>query len=278
MPDRGQGALDAVVDLARRDAHVERPERDVLEHGRAEELVVGVLEDEPDLAPGSAGPSSGRRRCRRSGPSPWVGSWMPLRWSISVLLPAPFGPTSATFSPARDREVDAAQRLEAVRVAEVEVLDLDRGRGDAGSADAGSGRRAGARGRGRCSGPSSCAWAWSWRVRRRSAHRRGQPDVGRDRRTRRSGHEHGRERDVLARPHRRRAVEVPELALEPARLHRRVDPLAPLVRAQEQRADHRAGDRGPPGDRAAGRPVGAAAERDARARDIRVASSPRTAR
>ena len=31
---------------------------------------------------------------------PWVGSWMPLRCSISVLLPAPFGPTRATFSPA----------------------------------------------------------------------------------------------------------------------------------------------------------------------------------
>ena len=35
-------------------------------------------------------------------------------------------------------------------------------------------------------------------------------------------------------------VQVPELALEAARLHRRVDPLAALVGAQEQRADHRA--------------------------------------
>ncbi len=59
---------------------------------------------------------------------PWVGSWMPLRCSISVLLPAPFGPTSATFSPRGDREVEPLQRLEAVRVAEVEVLDRDRGR------------------------------------------------------------------------------------------------------------------------------------------------------
>ena len=50
-PDRGQRALDAVVDLGFGEAHVERPERHVVEHGRAEELVVGVLEDEADLGP-----------------------------------------------------------------------------------------------------------------------------------------------------------------------------------------------------------------------------------
>ena len=44
---------------------------------------------------------------------------------MSVHLPAPLGPTSATFSPRAIVEVDAAQRLEAVRVGVVEVLDLD---------------------------------------------------------------------------------------------------------------------------------------------------------
>ena len=50
-PDRGQRALDAVVDLVLGHAHVQRPERDVLEHGRAEQLVVGILEHEADLGP-----------------------------------------------------------------------------------------------------------------------------------------------------------------------------------------------------------------------------------
>ena len=45
-----------------------------------------------------------------------------------MLLPAPFGPTSATFSPAPIDEVEPLQRLEPVRVAEVEVLDRHRGR------------------------------------------------------------------------------------------------------------------------------------------------------
>ena len=30
---------------------------------------------------------------------PCVGRLIPLRWSMSVLFPAPFGPTRATFSP-----------------------------------------------------------------------------------------------------------------------------------------------------------------------------------
>ena len=43
--------------------------------------------------------------------SPASGCSAPERTFMSVLLPAPFSPTSACTSPARDREVDAAQRL-----------------------------------------------------------------------------------------------------------------------------------------------------------------------
>ena len=54
------------------------------------------------------------------------GSWMPLRWSISVLLPAPFGPDQRDLlARARSRRSTPLQRLEAVRVAEVDVLELD---------------------------------------------------------------------------------------------------------------------------------------------------------
>ena len=44
-----------------------------------------------------------------------------------MLLPAPFGPTRATFSPAPIDEVEPLERLEAVGVREVEVLDHDGG-------------------------------------------------------------------------------------------------------------------------------------------------------
>ena len=47
-PHRLQRALHAVLDLGLGEAEVERPERDVLAHGRHEQLVVGVLEDEAD--------------------------------------------------------------------------------------------------------------------------------------------------------------------------------------------------------------------------------------
>ena len=43
-----EGTLDAMVDLSLWHAHVDRAEGDVLAHGRAEELVVGILEDQPD--------------------------------------------------------------------------------------------------------------------------------------------------------------------------------------------------------------------------------------
>ena len=93
------------------------------------------------------------------GPAPWVGSWMPLRCSISVLLPAPFGPTRATFSPARDRRGRAVQRLETVRVAEVQVLHDDRHR----RRDVDARRSAGRDGRGRvaCRACVVCSWTWS---------------------------------------------------------------------------------------------------------------------
>ena len=42
---------------------------------------------------------------------PLVGRWMPARIDSSVVLPAPFGPITATSSPAAGRERHAAQRL-----------------------------------------------------------------------------------------------------------------------------------------------------------------------
>ena len=48
-PDGRQRALHPLVDLDLGNPHVERSEGHVLEDGRAEQLVVGILEDETDL-------------------------------------------------------------------------------------------------------------------------------------------------------------------------------------------------------------------------------------
>ena len=93
-------------DLVALEAHVERAERHVLLDGGHEELVVGVLEHEARRARRSSAsvvgptrrPPPRARRCR---------AVRPFRWSISVVLPAPFGPSSATRSPWLDVQVHA---------------------------------------------------------------------------------------------------------------------------------------------------------------------------
>ena len=52
-PDGMECFVHARVDLVARQAHVERAERDVVIDGGHEELVVGVLEHEPDARRGS---------------------------------------------------------------------------------------------------------------------------------------------------------------------------------------------------------------------------------
>jgi hypothetical protein len=54
-PHLAECRADAGERLLRRRAEVERAERDVLAHGRHEQLVVGVLEHEPDARPQLAG-------------------------------------------------------------------------------------------------------------------------------------------------------------------------------------------------------------------------------
>ena len=49
-PDERQGLGDAGVELGAAQPEVGRPERDVVTHRRHEQLVVGVLEDDPDPA------------------------------------------------------------------------------------------------------------------------------------------------------------------------------------------------------------------------------------
>ena len=278
-PSRPRPALARrVMDLGPRDAHMDRPERHVLPHRRAEQLVIGVLEHQADLRPDARGGLAHTTPPMLT--EPCAGRWMPLRWSSRLLLPAPFGPTRATFSP-RAIQVDAPQRLVPVRVGEMEVLDPDgprasglrtlaarRPRGDArvymGVPDLAVVdvlmRVPAAAGCVRPVGPSAPGQPWAGRW---TTHE----------------HDHARRSRRPARPIPTWAgqLRMEQLALEAPGEHRGVDALRALVGAQEQGADHRPGDPGPPTERSSGAP-GPTAERAALARFIRLASSVSTAR
>ena len=71
-----------------------------------------------------AGRSTRARRRGRAAPGPPPGSRRPRIVSSSVVLPAPFGPTSATCSPRSSANDDAVQQL-LVAGAQVERLDVD---------------------------------------------------------------------------------------------------------------------------------------------------------
>ena len=118
---------DALPTLHRAQPELLRPERHVLVHRRAEELVVGVLKEQPDLPPDRVQVLRRHRRApheHRRLPIDISGS-SPFRCSSSVLLPAPFGPINPTHSPVRHAKTHPAQRLRPVAVAVVQVAHFD---------------------------------------------------------------------------------------------------------------------------------------------------------
>ena len=102
-PDLLERAAHPRVELGAGHAEVGRSEGDVLGDGRQEELVVRVLEDDADPAPdlAQAAPAEPVRPPTRTTPLP--PSRIPFRCRTSVVLPAPFGPSSATRSPVATR-------------------------------------------------------------------------------------------------------------------------------------------------------------------------------
>ena len=94
---------------------------------------------------------------------------------IVVVLPAPFGPSSAKKSPSCDVEVDAAQRLDAVRVGLGQPADGERLHEARLSHAARAGAGAAATGRARCRRPGSGARAAAANSRTASSGRDAQP-------------------------------------------------------------------------------------------------------
>jgi hypothetical protein len=143
-PDRREGPLDAIVDLVGRQAEVDRPERDVVEDGRAEELVVGILEDQADLGTDRL---DGRpvHDAATDPDRPVPGREDPVELEHERTLARPVGTDERDLLAARDAQVQAAQRLEPVGVGEVEVLDLDPARREVGVVEVRHPRRVGDR-------------------------------------------------------------------------------------------------------------------------------------
>ena len=134
---------------------VARSERDLALDRPLEQLLVRVLEDEPDGRREVRHGSAGRRSSPSSRTRPAAGRSSPLRCLTRVVLPEPFWPRMATASPGSMVSDDAADGLDAARVAMDEVLD-----GDADGRALAAGRPADGVGRGRavrrrpgCAGP-----------------------------------------------------------------------------------------------------------------------------
>ena len=119
---RAEGTLDAMVQLRLGHAHVDGPEGHVLPHGGAEELVVGVLEDETDR--GADALDGGRLHGRAIDADAAVAA---AEDAVEVQqqrgLAGTVGPHQGDLLAGLDGELDATQRLGAIGIGEVEVLD-----------------------------------------------------------------------------------------------------------------------------------------------------------
>ena len=98
-PTAASAPVTAAGGLLGRLAEVARPEGDLALDRPLEELVVGVLEHEPDRRGERVDGSLAVILGRRSRTRPAAGRRRPLRCLTSVVLPEPFWPTIATVSP-----------------------------------------------------------------------------------------------------------------------------------------------------------------------------------
>ena len=119
-----QRALDTIMDLVRWQAHMEWPEGDVVAHGGAEQLIVGILEDEADGGPNpSEVPTLHRHAADRDRSVGWLVRAVEMQHQRGFAC-AVRADQRHLLSP-RDREVDAGECLEAVWIRVMEMLDFD---------------------------------------------------------------------------------------------------------------------------------------------------------
>ena len=126
MPTAVSASYDPLVELVAAQAEVRRSERDVVADRGHEQLVVGILEHDAHpaadllqvlLHDGQAADAHRRPACA---------ACTPFRCSTSVVLPGAVRAEQRHPLTAPDREVDAEQRLGAVRVGERQVRSTSR--------------------------------------------------------------------------------------------------------------------------------------------------------
>ena len=126
-----QRLVAAGPDLVLRQAELERAEGDVVEDRRAEQLDVGVLEDEPDLAVEAERVLRRRRPRRRRGRAPAScprsGAMIPSRSLSSVDLPEPLAPEQRDPLAALDAQVDPVERDLPAAVQVADAVELEDG-------------------------------------------------------------------------------------------------------------------------------------------------------
>ena len=127
MPTAVERLVDALVELVATQTEIGRPERDVVAHRRHEQLVVGILEHDPDPSPDLLELWPGDRQ---SGDQDLAGR----RRVDAVEVEHECGLAGAVRPEHRDaltvldRQVDAVQRRMPVGIGERQVADLDRRR------------------------------------------------------------------------------------------------------------------------------------------------------
>ena len=111
-------------DLVGRQTEVQGTEGDVVEDGRHEELVVGVLEDDPDL-PADLRPGLFPEGNFPDRHAPRRGKQVPVHVEEQRRFPRAVRADDADGLSVGDQERNSFQRLRAVRVSETDVLELE---------------------------------------------------------------------------------------------------------------------------------------------------------
>ncbi len=136
-PHRGQRSVDAVAHDGALEAEVERAEGDVLGDRRHEELVVGILEDEPDRARAARAASPPTLEARDLELA--LAAQQPVEVEHQRRLAGAVRPEHRDALAVGHVQVDAVERHHAVRVAEAQPARVDRAAHAATSASTRSG-------------------------------------------------------------------------------------------------------------------------------------------
>ena len=127
QPDAGERGVDALAQRVAAQPEVGRPEGDVGAHVGHEELVVGVLEDDPDAAADLGARARGQLEAADAD-RPVAALEHPVELQDERRLAGAVGAEDRDALADRDAQVDAGQGRAAVRVGEAQAAHVERRR------------------------------------------------------------------------------------------------------------------------------------------------------